>query len=90
MTVTEKINKRNLEELGPIQECCSMYENFCTCKSKKINKMESIEYLVENRIDCDIHTTEGMLEILILIITNKDNYFHKRYLDSLLEKASNY
>lgn len=43
------INKRNSEKFGALQDCCQLYEKFCSCKKLKekekginVNAIESV------------------------------------------------
>jgi len=55
-----------------------------------MNRMEALNYLVDNRTDFDEWSGAGMMDALVEVIKSEYDSFTKEYLDQLLEKASDF
>lgn len=55
-----------------------------------MNKLEAIEYLVQNEICSDEWAEAGMYTAISTIIKSEESFFTQEYLDVLLKEASEF
>jgi hypothetical protein len=55
-----------------------------------MNKLEALDYLIENEARSDEWAAAGMYSAVREIINSKDIDFAKEYLDKLIEEAYNF